>query len=120
MLKGNTPNPLEAYPSLASNPLHGEVAEWSIAPDLKSGEPQGSEGSNPSLSARWAEGWDENSFGEPEGRTDKAAGLGPSGLKRSVINPSLSARWAEGWDENSFGEPEGRTGKADRPWAAYP
>jgi hypothetical protein len=27
---------------------------------------------NPSLSARWAEGWDENSFGEPEGRTDKA------------------------------------------------
>ena len=30
--------------------------QWSIAPDLKSGEPQGSEGSNPSLSARRAEG----------------------------------------------------------------
>ena len=29
---------------------HGEVAEWSNALDLKSSEPQGSEGSNPSLS----------------------------------------------------------------------
>ena len=28
----------------------GEVAEWSIALDLKSSEPKGSEGSNPSLS----------------------------------------------------------------------
>jgi len=28
------------------------VAEWSIAADLKSAEPQGSGGSNPSLSAR--------------------------------------------------------------------
>ena len=30
---------------------HGEVAEWSIAPDSKSGGPQGPGGSNPSLSA---------------------------------------------------------------------
>ena len=29
----------------------GEVAEWSIAPHSKCGEPQGSGGSNPSLSA---------------------------------------------------------------------
>jgi hypothetical protein len=29
------------------------VAEWSIAADLKSAEPQGSGGSNPSLSARF-------------------------------------------------------------------
>ncbi len=43
---------LEGKTLAASNPFHGEVAEWSIAPDLKSGEPQGSEGSNPSLSAR--------------------------------------------------------------------
>ncbi|MFM2431472.1 MAG: hypothetical protein RLZZ511_2685 [Cyanobacteriota bacterium] len=28
----------------------GEVAEWSIAPDLKSGVPQGTVGSNPTLS----------------------------------------------------------------------
>jgi hypothetical protein len=34
------------------NPAYGEVAEWSIAADLKSAEPQGSGGSNPSLSAR--------------------------------------------------------------------
>jgi hypothetical protein len=33
------------------NPAYGEVAEWSIAADLKSAEPQGSGGSNPSLSA---------------------------------------------------------------------
>jgi hypothetical protein len=30
---------------------HGEVAEWSIAPHSKCGEPKGSGGSNPSLSA---------------------------------------------------------------------
>jgi hypothetical protein len=30
---------------------HGEVAEWSIAPDSKSGGPKGPGGSNPSLSA---------------------------------------------------------------------
>ena len=30
---------------------HGEVAEWSNAPDSKSGVPQGTGGSNPSLSA---------------------------------------------------------------------
>ena len=29
----------------------GEVAEWSIVPDSKSGVLQGTEGSNPSLSA---------------------------------------------------------------------
>ncbi len=29
----------------------GEVAEWSNVPDSKSGEPQGSAGSNPALSA---------------------------------------------------------------------
>ena len=32
-------------------PSHGEVAEWSNAPDSKSGVPQGTGGSNPSLSA---------------------------------------------------------------------
>ncbi|MCX8512688.1 MAG: hypothetical protein ORN83_13110, partial [Chthoniobacteraceae bacterium] len=54
------------------------VAEWSIAPDLKSGEPQGSEGSNPSLSARRAEGWDENPWvrRRPLGRVGDAAGIG--------------------------------------------
>ena len=36
-------------------PISGEVAEWSNVPDSKSGEPQGSEGSNPSLSSRWAQ-----------------------------------------------------------------
>ena len=46
------------------------------------------------------ERWDENSFGEPEGRTDKAAGLGPSGPERSVVNPSLSARQRVRRDEN--------------------
>ena len=34
-----------------SPPCSGEVAEWSIAPDSKSGGPQGPGGSNPSLSA---------------------------------------------------------------------
>ena len=37
--------------ALASK-LLGEVAEWSIALDLKSSEPKGSEGSNPSLSVQ--------------------------------------------------------------------
>ena len=32
-------------------PPIGEVAEWSIVPDSKSGVLQGTEGSNPSLSA---------------------------------------------------------------------
>jgi len=32
------------------------VAEWSIAADLKSAEPQGSGGSNPSLSASFERG----------------------------------------------------------------
>jgi len=31
------------------------VAEWSIAPDLKSGVPQGTGGSNPFLSANFSE-----------------------------------------------------------------
>ena len=35
---------------LESGPI-GEVAEWSIVPDSKSGVLQGTEGSNPSLSA---------------------------------------------------------------------
>jgi hypothetical protein len=34
-----------------ANPASGEVVEWSIAPVLKTGEPQGSVGSNPTLSA---------------------------------------------------------------------
>src|SRR3546814_7541428 len=33
------------------SPPHGEMAEWSIAAVLKTAEPQGSGGSNPSLSA---------------------------------------------------------------------
>ena len=37
--------------STALNPLLGEVAEWSNVPDSKSGVPQGTGGSNPSLSA---------------------------------------------------------------------
>ena len=37
--------------SIALNPLLGEVAEWSNVPDSKSGVPQGTGGSNPSLSA---------------------------------------------------------------------
>ena len=39
-----------------SAPYHGEVAEWSIAPDSKSGGPKGPGGSNPSLSATSARG----------------------------------------------------------------
>ena len=35
--------------------------------------------------------WDENSFGEPAGRTGNAAGIGPSGPERSGANPILSA-----------------------------
>ena len=34
----------------------GEVAEWSKAPHSKCGEPKGSGGSNPSLSARYKKG----------------------------------------------------------------
>ena len=49
--KGNAPNPLEGRPQPPLNLAYGEVAEWSIAADLKSAEPQGSGGSNPSLSA---------------------------------------------------------------------
>ena len=36
-----------------SSRLCGEVAEWSIVPDSKSGVGQPTEGSNPSLSANW-------------------------------------------------------------------
>ena len=39
-------------PALFSLPF-GEVAEWSNAPDSKSGVPQGTGGSNPSLSANF-------------------------------------------------------------------
>jgi hypothetical protein len=85
----------------------------------RGGAPERS-GVNPSLSARQRARRDENSFGEPEGRTDKAAGLGPSGPERSAVNPSLSARQRARRDENSFGEPVGRTGKADRHWAVRP
>ena len=40
-------------------PAFGEVTEWSIVPDSKSGVPQGTVGSNPTLSAslRQAYGW---------------------------------------------------------------
>ena len=37
---------------LLKYPEYGEVQEWLNWPLSKSGEPQGSEGSNPSLSAR--------------------------------------------------------------------
>ena len=38
-------------------PELGEVAEWSNVPDSKSGEPQGSVGSNPTLSATLIVKW---------------------------------------------------------------
>ena len=48
-------NQNEALASLLELRLHtGEVAEWSNVPDSKSGVPQGTEGSNPTLSARHA------------------------------------------------------------------
>ena len=42
---------------------NGEVAEWTIVPDSKSGVPQGTVGSNPTLSASFVQKlgkWDEN------------------------------------------------------------
>jgi hypothetical protein len=40
--------------SLVTEGRSGEVAEWSNAPDSKSGVPQGTGGSNPSLSASFS------------------------------------------------------------------
>ena len=42
---------LRKVPSDRRNGYHGGVAEWSNAPVLKTGEPQGSVGSNPTPSA---------------------------------------------------------------------
>lgn len=41
----------QLFAKLVPATQHGEVAEWSIAAVLKTAEPQGSGGSNPSLSA---------------------------------------------------------------------
>ena len=57
VLAHRTPLPLSQYkpqnPLLQFHPaITGEVAEWPNVPDSKSGVPQGTVGSNPTLSAK--------------------------------------------------------------------
>ncbi len=85
--------------TLQKFPLSGEVAEWPNVPDSKSGVPQGTGGSNPSLSAfdkaqaqaKREEGGDENprsGFDGAQRRRAPQAGRSP---ERQRVNPSLSA-----------------------------
>lgn len=48
-LKSKAPQSPSYQPTMLP---HGELAEWSIAPVLKTGSPQGLQGSNPWLSAK--------------------------------------------------------------------
>ncbi len=71
------------------NPSYGEVAEWSIAADLKSAEPQGSGGSNPSLSASFEE--DKRARGREDQRGMRTLGFG-EGRKAEQAMPLALGR----------------------------
>ena len=95
---GSWQSRLPALDKLANLPRSGGVVERSIAPVLKTGDPQGSVGSNPTPSAirrsrLEAFPWDENAVRAGD-RSPKATNPTPSAIRRSRLE-------AFPWDENA-------------------